>query len=723
MEIKDLPVGDAPAALEFSYFPTRFLAVIWRNWNLVAPEKLASLLQTSVENIEKCASLMGLKRDDAQLELWKNRGFQTIIRRNWELLDYDQILEILDWTADQLFFTLKEDDFFFYKLGLHKPQCGKVVYRELTPEETARAGKIGELVSGTFAAMPPKAEAPFDFLKNYGKALKLASDGRQPDFDLKFSCSYAALYGDPLMEDDCASYPEGFFADCNACGINAVWIQATLYTLVPYLGENEPYSKNHQIRMANLKMLVDRAARYGVKIFLYLNEPRSMPAEFFERHPEWRGVAGDQDDFALCTSAPGVLETLSNGIERLFREIPDLGGTFTITNSENLTHCRSRNKCCPRCESSSLAQLIAGVNKAIAAGVKRSGSKARVIAYTWAWPFECVEEIVREIGPDVTVMCVSESRKDTDCFNFKGQVSDYSISKVGPGSNSRKVWDFAKKYGNPAAAKVQINASWELSAVPYIPVPDLVEQHLNNLSAAGVSDLMLGWTLGGYPGGNMGLLRCSKESLAGQLYGSVAPTVLKAWQCFSEAFSFFPFHNVPVIYFAPQNFGPSVLLMDTRGKRTASMVGFPFDDIATWCGEIDNPANPALEKPMPRHILRDGFEAVSSRWKTGLSYLQNISGNTPAENDALRELINVATACYCHFRSAYCQIEIVLRRQASEDFRRFILEERELALTLLQIVRQDSRIGFEASNHYFYVENDLLEKILNCDDLLDNAKI
>ena len=109
---------------------------------------------------------------------------------------------------------------------------------------------------------------------------------------------------------------------------------------------------------------------------------------------------------------------------------------------------------------------------------------------------------------------------------------DYSISKVGPGSNSRKVWEFAKKYGNPAAAKVQINASWELSAVPYIPVPDLVEQHLNNLSAAGVSDLMLGWTLGGYPGGNMGLLRCSKESLAGQLYGSVAPTVLKAWQCF-----------------------------------------------------------------------------------------------------------------------------------------------------------------------------------------------
>jgi hypothetical protein len=31
----------------------------------------------------------------------------------------------------------------------------------------------------------------------------------------------------------------------------------------------------------------------------------------------------------------------------------------------------------------------------------------------------------------------------------------------------------------------------------------------------------------------------------------------------------------------------------------------------------------------------------------------------------------------------------------------------------------DSRFGFEASNHYFYVPMDLAEKILCCRDLLD----
>ena len=35
-------------------------------------------------------------------------------------------------------------------------------------------------------------------------------------------------------------------------------------------------------------------------------------------------------------------------------------------------------------------------------------------------------------------------------------------------------------------------------------------------------------------------------------------------------------------------------------------------------------------------------------------------------------------------------------------------------LKLPEVRRRDSRIGFEASNHYLYGENELLEKYLNC---------
>ena len=41
-----------------------------------------------------------------------------------------------------------------------------------------------------------------------------------------------------------------------------------------------------------------------------------------------------------------------------------------------------------------------------------------------------------------------------------------------------------------------------------------------------------------------------------------------------------------------------------------------------------------------------------------------------------------------------------------------------LAKELLDLTIEDSRIGFEATNHYAYSPNDLREKVLNCEWLL-----
>jgi hypothetical protein len=46
-----------------------------------------------------------------------------------------------------------------------------------------------------------------------------------------------------------------------------------------------------------------------------------------------------------------------------------------------------------------------------------------------------------------------------------------------------------------------------------------------------------------------------------------------------------------------------------------------------------------------------------------------------------------------------------------------ILAERRRAIELHAIQCRDSRIGFEATNHYFYTPNDLAAKVLNCDYL------
>jgi len=41
-----------------------------------------------------------------------------------------------------------------------------------------------------------------------------------------------------------------------------------------------------------------------------------------------------------------------------------------------------------------------------------------------------------------------------------------------------------------------------------------------------------------------------------------------------------------------------------------------------------------------------------------------------------------------------------------------------LARRLHVLQTRDSRIGFEASNQYYYVPVDLAEKVINCQDLL-----
>ena len=52
----------------------------------------------------------------------KSRGYITLIRRNWHLLPYDQLLELLEMTPEQLAFSLREDDFLWIKLGIIEAQ-------------------------------------------------------------------------------------------------------------------------------------------------------------------------------------------------------------------------------------------------------------------------------------------------------------------------------------------------------------------------------------------------------------------------------------------------------------------------------------------------------------------------------------------------------------------------------------------------------------------------
>ena len=717
MNINELPCGNAPSALTFPHFPTRAQAVIWRNWGLVTAEKLAAVLHTSVTQIIEAAQAMGLSdMSGADFGLWRKRGYLTIIRRNWHLLPYEQLLELLEWVPEELAFSLKEDDFLYHKLGDCKPQTGRVVYTGLNNEQKRATEQLRQTVEKHFSGMPGVSELPFAFLDHYGA--KNTSVNAFSAFGLKLSYSYSAVYGDPLLNAESDPYPEKLLEEYAASGVNAVWLQGTLYTLVPWLGDTE-YSANWELRLANLRRLVERAAEYGIGIYLYMNEPRNMPTEFFKRRPGWKGAGVKGGGaFALCTSNPEVLGALRDGMAQLFREVPGLGGVFTITMSENVTHCRTRPvnpdapshaSECPVCLNRPQAEFPAEVNRAIAEGVHSVSPEADVIAWTWAWTPPWDETVVEMLPKDVKLMCISETDIPTDAMGVKGRVLDYSMSKVGPGPTAGRLWKKAAECGLHSVAKVQFNNTWECSAVPYIPVPDLVEEHLNRLKRAGISDLMLSWTLGGYPGGNLELLRMSKEALAKEKFGCAAPFILKAWQEFSAAFRKFPLHKTSQLYLAPQNFGPMNLLFAQPSGYRATMIGFPYDDLDRWRGNH-----------YPEDIFEEQFRKLSEGWGGGMRYLHSAALEIkPAFENNYNDLLQVAEAVYCHFRSSYLQIRFVRLRNAGKKMECLPVldEEIELAKRLLAVVNRDSRVGFEASNHYYYTANDLKEKVLNCEYL------
>ena len=149
-----LPVGSAPKPVETPHFPDRQSAFIWRNWQLVPAERLAETIGATPRQVVQLGRAMGLSGPPEISSMQRSRSALTVIRRNWHLLPYDQLLKLLGWSESELAFALREDDFLYIKLGSLKPQCEPILYH--TPSATAlqRAKDIGAVVRHEFPDGP-----------------------------------------------------------------------------------------------------------------------------------------------------------------------------------------------------------------------------------------------------------------------------------------------------------------------------------------------------------------------------------------------------------------------------------------------------------------------------------------------------------------------------------------------------------------------------------------
>lgn len=702
MEFTKLPPIRKVKPLTTEHFPSRFHLAVFRLWETVSEERIAKALGVAVDVVKKAAEDMGLK-EQKHIDNWSKYGYITTIRNAWHILPYEQLLPVLDMTEEKLAETLKEDDFLGEKLGNFKPFCEPVQPQELRDEQVQKLNDIKEIMNKYFAGFFD-GKAPFDFFDAADEEFQSDNSDR-----IRMIFSYCGLYAGVLDNDISVSFPDKLLKMYKSVGINAVWIPALLYQLVPFPFD-ESYSSGWELRIERLKDLVSKASKYGIKVFLYLNEPRCMPLAFFEKYPHLKGRSNDMYA-ALCTTNPEVLQYLRDGVRSLCEAVPEIGGFFVITCSENLTHCKSRDEgtACEKCKDVPIEKMVSDILKAISEESRGVNPEIKTIAWTWAWNEYMTQKQITDcidlLPEEIIIQSNSEEQKDFSVGGVSSKIDEYCMSIPGPAPEAKEIWSYAREKGHGVCAKVQVNVTWECSTVPFLPVFDLIREHITELSKTGVEHLMLSWTLGGYPSVNLKVaLDCLKNpdedkylELLNREYGEYASCVKSAAKKFSDAFREFPF-AMNSLYFGPHNAGPSNLLYKEPTGLNATMTCYSHDDLDSW------------RSIYPEDVYVNQLKKLSEAWRIGLDEIKDMPDC---------DFKQAALGGYALFYSSYLQAEFI-RNRSGED-KGYIIEildeEKALAILMYDLMQKNSTFGYEAANHYYFNKGMLAEKVINCEYL------
>lgn len=399
--------------------------------------------------------------------------------------------------------------------------------------------------------------------------------------DIRIFRSPLARYCADDVLREAAVYTDSFFDDLTAHGFNGIWVRVRLREVTrtavfpEVAGDASPYRRA-------LNSLCDRAARRGVGVYLYINEPLCFPADdrFWTAHPEVRGGKGSSgmDDwehaYALCTSQPQTQAWLREACADLFGNCPRLTGVFTISASEHFTHCYSHRDTteCPRCAARDVAEVIAEVNNLIHAGISSVAPQAHVIAWNWSWATVAGagvgRRIIERLQPGIAVMADFERGGRKVILGKERQIDEYSLSYVGPSERFLEASEATRATGRELFAKLQIGTTHEMATVNNLPlIPNLLGK-ARWLSRNRVDGALLTWCIGNRLTLNTWAFNrflddpdltgkddatVLAEVARGYLRVDDPAPVLRAWGRFVEAFDYYPFHN-NFLYSSPVNY-------------------------------------------------------------------------------------------------------------------------------------------------------------------------
>ncbi len=525
------------------------------------------------------------------------------------------------------------------------------------------------------------------------------------------------------------AYPEGYLVRLARDGANGLVLPASFRDLCRTAAVPE-WGRDAGERLARLGRLVRRCRNYGIRLFLYVNEPRAFDADdpVLAAHPE---LAGKRVGRTVCFCTGGAVGRayLREAVRFLFENIPDLGGLIDITVGERPTHCHSGGlefNNCPRCAGRPPALVLAEMLEIMEQSMRAVAPQALMISWPYTqyalWGIDRAAASAGRMPPGTAVMYNFESAGRTRQLGQWRYADDYWLSYVGPSDFFKRCAANAVRHGNRMFAKLTVAASHEVGTAVCVPAPGILYDKYRAMHKLHVSGALETWDFGSYPSlmtQAAGLLSFqplppSKSAFLAMLarlrWGTRrAPAIIRAWRHFESGYRNVPL-NILFSYYGPLHNSP-VWPLYLRPRDTALtpkwMFGWPAVD-GDRIGECIAYAHTLDETiTLCRRLVL--------HWRKGVAILRGLVADGCANAGQAGE-IRAARALGIQFESAlnvlrfYRLREQLWRAPAGRQSallgamrslaRREILLDREL----LPLAEADAHLGFrqDAGGHLYF---------------------
>ncbi len=582
-------------------------------------------------------------------------------------------------------------------------------------------------------------------------------------------CVYGPIKRPPKMRDELMDtvdyYPDQYLNRIAHEGVNGLWLTVDFSDLVSTTFTPEA-GKNGEKRLAKLRQTVAKCLRFGIRTYIFTIEPRAWGTKpsykynndinILKNYPELGGVRSNNFVY-FCPISKTAKQFLYQSVNKIFTEVPDLGGIINISYGERPTTCLNSldqrspftgQIDCPRCSKKEPREILFASLSAMERGMHDAAPDAELISWLYMNKSnlaDWVYDISAHTPNGVIIQLQFETGVTKSVFGKKMLGGDYWLSTPGPSQSFERQAKIAREHGTDVSAKIQTGNSHEVASIPYVPVPSMIYRKFSAMQHLGVSYTMLNWYFGNYPGvmlkaaGELSFEPFPKDEdtflhqLASiQWRKKDVPLIIEAWKNFAKGYGNYPLQNM-MGYYGPMCDGPvwPLLLKPADaplsptwqiGSSTTLKPWPPSGDRigeCLWSGgnSDENLSVPfiAMENVLTLKETVELCQRMSNTWNKGVNILKRIEPEYVNEPERIQD-IGLAEALGIQFRSGYNILRFYMLREEMfrmegrkrmdilNQLRKIILEEIQLDKQLLVLCANDSRLGFhsEAEGYKYY---------------------